>query len=155
VDDPGAPPRGARAGVRLQFDARGSGVDGPRVDFELDDGRTRRAISSTAFSTELSGTPYSRWFETPGEGTLRVRAVLRDARGDTLAAGALALALRPDQEIGILAGVARRSLVARTPGIDPARFRDAWPLRGEETSADPVVLYLLSATRSISRPAPR
>lgn len=155
VDDPGAAPSGSRAGVRFQLDPGASGAAPPRVTFYFDDGRTRRTTSSTAFSTEHSGTPYSRYFETASAGTLRVTAVLWDAGGDTLAVGGLALPLRPDQELGVLAGVARRSVILRRPGIDPARFREAWPVRGEEGAGDPVVLYLAWAARSISRPTPR
>jgi hypothetical protein len=155
VDDPGVAPRGSRAGVRFQFDARAPGVAAPRVTFTFHDGRTRRTVSSTGFSTERSGTPYSRYFETAAEGTLEVAAVLQGGAGDTLAAGTVALPLRPGQEWGVLAGVMRRSLVLRRPGIDPARFREAWPLRGEEGASDPVVLYLAYASRSTSRPLPR
>jgi hypothetical protein len=126
----------------------------PGASFTFSDGAQTRTVRSTEFSTQESGTPYSAYFETVVRDSLRITTVLQAASGDTLAVGGLTLPLRPDWHWGVSAAVNRRSTVLSEPGLDPARFRDYWPLRGQENQPDPLVLYLRYAGQSISRPTP-
>ncbi|HEX2079635.1 MAG TPA: hypothetical protein VHG08_18050 [Longimicrobium sp.] len=50
--------------------------------------------------------------------------------------------------------VTRWSTLGTLPGIDPVRWKLHFPLRGEEGKPAPVVLRVMTGTRSISRPTP-
>lgn len=146
-------PRTSRAGVRFYvLPNPRDGVGTPEMTFHFHDGRQRRQVRSTTFSTENLASPYSPYFETAARDSLRVTAVVHGPAGDTAGTGALTLPLRRDWYWEVTAQVMRRSHLLADPELDPARFRDYWPLRGQEGASDPLVLALRHAGNSISRP---
>lgn len=149
-------PRGSRAGVRFTFDAWMPGGDSSSVlTVVFDDGRRVR----TTRSTEWNGSPRTRWspyFETAaGRGdSLRLTAVLQAPGGDTLAVGTAVREMRRGWWTGLRWEVTRWSTLSTLPGIDPVRGKIHFPLRGEEGKPDPLVLWVMTGTRSISRATP-
>ncbi len=146
---PGA--RGGRLTIAYAPYAPAPG-DTAQVTFTVDDGRGPRTVESTEFTTEDWATPHSRDLPVAARDSLRIQAVLRTPAGDILAVGRLVLPPRPDWDWGIHAAVARRSSILTTPGLDPATFRDYWPLRGQEGAADPLAFYLTYRARPIINP---
>jgi hypothetical protein len=156
ADCNGCVPRGSRAGVRFQFDPWIPGGDSASVlTVVFNDGRRVR----TTRSTEWNGSTRDRWspyFETAaGRGdSLRVTAILQTPAGDTLAVGTAVHEIRRDWQMGMLWRITRWSTLRTTPGIDPVRWKIHFPLRGQEGTPDPLVLWVMTGTRSISRPSP-
>ncbi|HEX5871581.1 MAG TPA: hypothetical protein VFY65_14240 [Longimicrobium sp.] len=119
------------------------------VSFRFHDGRRVREARSTAFSTVNLASPY---YETSTRDSLRVTAVVHGPAGDTVGVGGLTLPLRRDWYWEVTAQVTLRSRILNDPELDPARFRDYWPLRGQQGASHPLVLALRHAGSSISRP---
>jgi hypothetical protein len=152
----GCVPRGSRAGVRFQFDPWIPGGDSASVLTVVFDDEQR---VRTTNSSEWNGPTRGRWspyFETAaGRGdSLRVTAILRTPAGDTLAVGTAVREMRRGWQVGMLWQITRWSTLSTLPGIDPLRWKIHFPLRGEEGKPDPVVLWVMTGTRSISRPTP-
>jgi hypothetical protein len=152
----GCVPRGSRTGVRFQFDPWMPGGDSASVlTVVFDDGRQVRTTHSTEWNDPTRGR-WSPYFETAARrgGSLRVTAILQSPAGDTLAVGTAVREMRRDWQVGLLWQITRWSTLGTLPGIDAVRWNIHFPLRGEEGKPDPVVLWVMTGTRSISRPTP-